>query len=203
MNFIVTCAGCGVEISRTKREIARAKEFFCNKSCKGLKNGGSRVNDKGYRVIRLGPGNYVLEHRWVVEQHIGRKLLPSEHVHHINGDRLDNRLSNLEVLSRNAHQAAHNPKLISPDSIKTFAGKDLATKQIGNLLGVSAGTVSTALKEYGVLNGRLRNLAHIRSVPIASVVELYRSLGNFSAVARRVGFSRQTVERILRREGIV
>jgi len=39
------------------------------------------------------------EHVWVMEQHLGRALLPEESVHHINGVRHDNRLENLELWS--------------------------------------------------------------------------------------------------------
>ena len=44
-------------------------------------------------------GKHVAEHRYVMEQDIGRPLLPEEEVHHLNGDRLDNRIENLELWS--------------------------------------------------------------------------------------------------------
>jgi HNH endonuclease len=40
-------------------------------------------------------------HRHIMEEHLGRELLPNEHVYHINGDHLDNTVDNLVVLTKN------------------------------------------------------------------------------------------------------
>ena len=50
------------------------------------------------------------EHRVVMERVLGRALLASEVVHHINGDKADNSPANLEVLSRAEHAREHHAK---------------------------------------------------------------------------------------------
>jgi 5-methylcytosine-specific restriction endonuclease McrA len=72
------------------------------------------MNAHGYITIyepthpSCGISGRVLEHRWVVEQFLGRYLTTREQVDHINQDKTDNRIENLQLLSPEAHTIKTN-----------------------------------------------------------------------------------------------
>jgi hypothetical protein len=53
------------------------------------------------------------EHRRVMENHLGRELLPDEIVHHKDGNKENNRIENLEVMSRADHVKHHMTELLA------------------------------------------------------------------------------------------
>ena len=65
------------------------------------------------RYIRIYGINGIreqLEHRWIMEKNIGRKLSSDEVVHHINKDITDNRLENLELTTKSKYSKKHMKK---------------------------------------------------------------------------------------------
>lgn len=90
----------------------------------------------GYMYFWLSDGSYIKEHRAVMEQHLGRKLSCDEHVHHIDGDRTNNDISNLVILSRGEHSRIHRKEEYN-NGIVPFANSNEKRKR--KIVGVNDG----------------------------------------------------------------
>lgn len=76
----------------------------------------------GYKRVWFADGSGEPEHRFIVEQMLGRKLEKDEVIHHIDGNRANNDISNLAIMTRGEHSALHRKMDIE-------AGKKLFTSR--------------------------------------------------------------------------
>ncbi len=118
------CAYCGCDFLTYKTSLKNGNGKYCGHPCANKAKGFGKIsspdkhpNWKGGRyisrfgyVLSLVPGSknrYALDHRVVMEKFIGRSLRRDEVIHHISGDKTDNRIENLQIIHPNEHSQLH------------------------------------------------------------------------------------------------
>lgn len=110
------CLNCGTIKPIAPSRIGKSK--FCTTGCyfAAVKKINPIKKNNTYKKITINGKRY-LEHRYIMEKYINKKLKRTQHVHHINGNKRDNRIENLEIINIRAHARMHkinpfnNPKI--------------------------------------------------------------------------------------------
>ncbi len=106
-----------MSLAKKGKHYSRATEF--KKGSRARWKGGKRIGKSGYIYIhspkhpKRHKNNYYPEHRIVMEKHLGRHLDIKEVVHHVDGNKKNNKLSNLVLFENNTdHMKHHHAKEI-------------------------------------------------------------------------------------------
>ena len=146
----------------------KMKQFDLFYSDQPNSTNGRTHNSAGYILIkpkgekRLGSTKYgyIYEHRYIMEQHLGRQLKSNEIIHHINGKPDDNRIENLCLIkSQKEHLKFHRvglreKSLSQKSKVLKLRNSGKLALEIAKEVDLSQPTVLKILDEYPIVCNR-------------------------------------------------
>ena len=108
------CRSCGGRAVGKSTALRQGKDHPAYKTGRYVGSGGYcyvLIEKDDPLIAMAGMKRHVLEHRLIVARRLGRVIGIDEVVHHIDGDKLNNDPSNLQLLSRAEHTSLHRKQL--------------------------------------------------------------------------------------------
>lgn len=121
---------------------------------------GYKITASGYKKIRVNydhpkkdSSGYVHEHVLVMEQKLGRYLKEDEVVHHIDRNRLNNSIENLQLMNKSDHKCMHSRedrKKIDVEKAAKMLDDGYVYEQVSSYFGISESGLRKKLKRSGI-----------------------------------------------------
>lgn len=123
-----------------------------------------------YKAIKVNGVKYD-EHRYIMEQHLGRKLKRDEVVHHKDGNKRNNDLSNLEVMSLSEHAREHNKnRIVSEETREKFSKASYGRKSTSRKFNDAQIEQIKTLHNDGVSNRKIAKQFNVSHQTINDII---------------------------------
>ena len=185
---------CGNVVTYTNNVLKRGRATSCGDSTHKKKEiHCPKYLSKGYVFIyeplhpKANNAGYVREHVLIMEKYLGRYLNEDEVVHHRDFNRSNNKLSNLQLMTRSTHTALHSQILV------TQFGKHFKSERVCRICG-------SPTSKYGVLCKKCAlSLRKKVNLPDISTLQEWVDKFTLEEVSRKVGITSNALRKWLRK----
>ena len=108
---MVSCTATHSRLIGDGRPFGGVKHLYTSVRCEYTCGMKTWNHPRGYLLTTIkenGKRKFMLVHRLIMEQHLGRKLTRGETVHHVDGNKTNNEITNLELMQLGKHSKLHN-----------------------------------------------------------------------------------------------